>query len=107
MPRADDKRIPCEDCRFNLLGACMRNPPTPVWIGGELNSMYPPTKGMEGCFAGKPRVERSCKNCELINREDACPMNTVDAIFCDESYQKLWKKLAERGWHCSDWEVVE
>jgi hypothetical protein len=95
--RANDKPFPCEDCRFNIDDNCRRNPPTALWIGGELSAFYPSVRHMSGCFAGEPRIERSCVNC--INQA------TIACRLYD-----MWQLSSPAGatnWHCCEWEGEE
>ena len=76
MPRENKEPIEkCNQCRFEILGMCRRNPPTSVWVGDELSSWYPAVRGMEDCFAGEPKeqtkpekpvlvVVNCCENCK-------------------------------------------
>jgi hypothetical protein len=95
MPRDNDKPFPCKDCRFEIGGVCFRNPPSAVWIGGLRNTFYPSIHNVaSGCFAGEPRVQRSCDTCRIKNtcgiRKDLLSMDT-DLI----------------EWHCCEWEAKE
>jgi hypothetical protein len=100
MPRENKEPIEkCNQCRFEILGMCRRNPPTSVWFGGELSSWYPAVRGMEGCFAGELKEQAKpegtplskeqldkylikvecCFNCEHWNNSDTYDQYTA---FC-------------------------
>jgi hypothetical protein len=96
MARINTEPIPCENCRFNIGGVCFRNPPSSVWIGGQLNTFYPSIHNVaSGCFAGEPRVQRSCRNCKI----DSTCFVRIRVIG-----QEIW--ILE-DWHCSEWEEKE
>lgn len=93
--RENDKPLSCNECRFNIGRVCRRNPPD-----------YAPNVGYNfpqliddcvGCFAGEPRVQRSCNNCGKRETFDCFLFNRFE-ITCHSNRD---------GWHCSDWEGVK
>jgi hypothetical protein len=103
MPRANDKPFPCEECRFNWKGECRRNPPsampypqfpTQAYKEGQIGVVASFPHATLGCFAGEPRVARSCGNCRKIAWLE-CPVARLYS----------WKR--PDGWHCSEWERAE
>jgi hypothetical protein len=97
MPRDNDKPFPCKDCRFEIGSVCFRNPPSSVWIGGQLNTFYPSIHNVaSGCFAGEPRVKRSCstcvgnEQCTIFTHIQTTHAGSVEDRSCDD-------------WHCTDW----
>jgi hypothetical protein len=98
MTRANDKPFPCRDCRFRGCAKpdgghliCRRNPPNCGESGDEFPMVW--LDGSTNCFAGEPRVERSCDNCIKLGR-----------ISC-QLFNKYEISMSIRnGWHCSEWE---
>jgi hypothetical protein len=91
---ARDKLFPCKECRFVNLdrSVCYRNPPD----NGRPACIHAYLKLGWGCFAGEPRVRRSCDNCRF-ERTTACHIyNELQYCLNDKS-----------GWYCSDWEGVD
>ena len=94
MPRNNDKPFPCKECRFANLerSECYRNPPDngrPAYIHAYLQLGW-------GCFAGEPRVQRSCDNCRF-EETTAC-----------HTFGELRHCLRDKpGWHCCEWEGVK
>jgi hypothetical protein len=86
MPRNNDKPFPCEECRFANLerSECYRNPPN-----NDLQLGW-------GCFAGEPKVKRSCENC--IRR---------GGIECQLTFQINFPFQVTPDWHCCYWEGVK
>ena len=89
MPRTNE-RVLCKDCRFNIDRLCYLDRE----YGRTLIRVIPPDIE-QGCFSGKPRVARSCRNC-LRRGGPKCQLNL----------QIKFPFKVSPDWHCSDWEGV-
>jgi hypothetical protein len=104
MPRANDKPFPCTNCRFAIDRECRRNPPTAISdidsvdyeYRSSIQAQFPPADS--GCFAGEPRVQRSCatcignEECTIFKYIQTTHVGSVEDRSCDD-------------WHCTDWEA--
>jgi hypothetical protein len=103
MPRNNEKPFPCKECRFAInanppeasaIYECRRNPPS-VDCEGQAAWPIVGKHDEEGCFAGEPKVQRSCRNCKI---DSTCFVR----IRCNG--QEI---CTLEDWHCSEWEARE
>ena len=112
MPRMNNQPFPCKDCKFaddtketKMLKQfkcdawCRRNPPSfvPGSEWGIFHLTHSPIRfnGEDDCFAGEPRVQRSCRNCKI---DSTC------FVRIRRNGQEI---CTPEDWHCSDWRAKE